>query len=246
MFAHFSHLHRYFLILSAFSDFSAALLFRSSLSETPAGDLIFSSSGIIIRRPELSTLPALRGYRLLKYFPTLHGMLLSAVSSIQAIANVVVFFCIVGFCFLVSGRYIFGSKMDAITRSNFGSLGNGAITLLQLISGDSWSGVMYASMQAFPNNDYLSQFSGCLLVILWLIFANLVVKNLFVAVILENFSITDTIATITKKGELGVVRNAFRNSYTAAHKRIAALSAGSVDLDVHTGMLSVSNLSKLP
>ena len=134
--------------------------------------------------------------------------------------------------------------MDAITRSNFGSLGNGAITLLQLLSGDSWSGVMYASMQAFPNGDYLSQFSGCLIVILWLIFANLVVKNLFVAVILENFSITDTIATITKKGELGVVRNAFRNSYTAAHKRIAALSAGSVDLDVHTGMLSVSNLSK--
>jgi hypothetical protein len=202
--------------------------------------LIGMSFGI----PELSVLPALRGYRLMKYFPTLDDMLKSAVSSVQAIFNVLVFIIIVGLCYVVAGRYMFGSGMDNISRSNFGSFTMASLTMFQLFTGDSWSGVMYASMQMFPD-DELSQGLGAALVVSWFIFACLIAQNLFVAVIIENFQIADTIANVKKPGAAHSLRSSFHKAYVSLYKRRNAVQQGHLDLDVRTGSLHVSAFPRL-
>lgn len=195
--------------------------------------------GIAFGIQELSVLPALRGYRLMKYFPTLEDMLHSAVSSVLAILNVMVFIIIVGLCYVVAGRYMFGSDMNAISRSNFGSFTMASLTMFQLFTGDSWSGVMYASMQTFPD-DVLSQFLGAFLVVSWFIFASIIAQNLFVAVIIENFQIADTIENVKKPGNLHSLRYNFHKAYTLLYKRRNAVQQGHLDLDVRSGNLHVS------
>jgi len=199
--------------------------------------IIFTFFGIVFDLDEFKVLAALRGYRLMRYFPTLQSMLQSAVASVQAIFNVMVFISIVGLCFVVAGRYMFGSAMDDVSRANFGTLSLGALTMFQLFTGDSWSGVMYAAMQTFPN-DLLKQFLGAALVLVWFIFASLIAQNLFVAVIIENFQISDTIANIKKPGNIDSIRQQFRRSYARMYRKSRAISSGAVALDVRTGMMS--------
>jgi hypothetical protein len=200
--------------------------------------VIITIVGIFADISELKVLSAFRGYRLMKYFPTLQAMLLSAVASTKAILNVVVFTLIVCLCFLVAGRYMFGSLMDGITRANFGSLGVGAVAMFQLFTGDSWSGVMYASMQAFPIDQKFNQFMGASLVLTWFFFANVIARNVFVAVILGNFQISDTLANIKKSGVIESVRQRFRMSYARVYRKSRAMSSGAVNLDTRTGIMS--------
>jgi len=164
-------------------------------------------------------------------------MLQSAVKSVQALCNVIVFIVLVGLCFVVAGRYMFGSLMDDVSRSNFGTFSLAALTMFQLFTGDSWSGVLYASMQVFPAEQILSQFAGAALIMVWFIFASLIASNLFVAVIIENFQISDTIDNINKPGNVDSVRQTFRRTYTQMYRRSSAITSGAVSLDPHTGML---------
>ena len=196
------------------------------------------SVGIIGGIPELAVLPALRGFRLMKYTRTLQELLSSAASSIVALVNVIVFIALVGLCYVVAGRYMFGKRMDHITRSNFGTFTQSILTMFQLLTGDSWSGVMYASMWCFE--DSASQMFGALLVISWMIFANLIALNLFVAVIIENFQISDTISSIKAPGNVASVRTYFRDMISSVHRRNKLITHGHVKLDVNTGQLSVS------
>jgi hypothetical protein len=194
--------------------------------------------GLITGSPPFRLLSAFRGYRLMRYFPTLEDMLKSAVSSVQAILNVVTFIVLVMLCFVVAARYMFGNKLDGLTRSNFGSFSLAALTMFQLITGDSWSGVMWNSMIAFaPDNQYVAQFFGCVLVMLWFVFAQLIAKNLFVAVIIENFQITDTIEMIGKPGKVAAFRSILKDAFSGMYKKSNAVLAGDMVVDVNTGII---------
>lgn len=207
--------------------------------------ILIALVGIVFDIEQVSVLPAFRGYRLMKYFPTLQDMLQSAVSSVLAILNVMVFIIIVGLCYVVAGRYMFSSNMDSVSRSNFGSFTMASLTMFQLFTGDSWSGVMYASMQTFPD-DMLSQFLGAILVVSWFIFASLIAQNLFVAVIIENFQIADTIENVKKPGNLQSLRKSFHKAYTHLYKRRNAVQHGHIDLDIHSGKMRVCASSAHP
>jgi hypothetical protein len=50
-------------------------------------------------------------YRLMTYLPTLQHLLISALSSVKSIMNLVVFLLIVALCFNVTGRYLFGNQV---------------------------------------------------------------------------------------------------------------------------------------
>jgi len=201
--------------------------------------VIITFVGIFADISELKVLGAFRGYRLMKYSPALQEMLQSAVASTNAVLNVIVFTLISGICFVVACRYMFGTLMDGITRANFGTFGLSAVTMFQLFTGDSWSGVMYASMQAFPIDQKLNQFMGASLVLTWFFFANVIARNVFVAVIVENFQISDTIASIKKSGAIESVRQRFRTAYGGIYRKSRAISSGAVNLDTRTGMMSL-------
>jgi hypothetical protein len=174
---------------------------------------IISVAGIATDMTIVKVICALRGYRLVKYFKTLESLLTSARASILAIVNVCVFTILIGLCFCVTGRYLIGDRMNELTRSNFSSLFMAALTMFQVLTGDSWSSVMYAAMQCMPAEDWMSQGAAAFFVLTWFVFAYLVVNNLFVAVILEHFEIAKTLECIASDGHIAFWRNRLKVAY---------------------------------
>lgn len=183
----------------------------------------------------LLLLPAIRLYRLMRYVPTLEDLLLSAIGSAHAVLNLIIFIAIVGLAFIVTGRYVFGTRMDDITRSNFGTFQMASLTIFQLLTGDSWSSVLYAAMHSMDGVG--SQLFAALFILSWFCFCALVVNNLFVAVIIENFEVAETIASIERPGHLSAFRAKLRETFGSVWKRRALVQNGDLVLDTNTGEL---------
>ena len=72
--------------------------------------------------------------------------MLLAIGSFKPMFNLFCFIVVMTLGVAVTGRYVFGVRMNEITRSNFGSFFVAEITVFQLMIGDSWSGVVYAAI----------------------------------------------------------------------------------------------------
>lgn len=190
---------------SSFAEFQS-----SSLVKVEFVLCVVNTIGLYIPQ-RLDLVSCLRMYRLMVYLPTLQHLLMSALSSIDSIMNLVVFLFIVALCVNVTGRYLFGSQMDSLTRSNFGEFSLGLITIFQILAGDGWSGVWYSAI-ATKDSEFGRVFAGLFLGVWW-IFANVIVYNLFIAVIIENFSVAETIANIGKPGHVASVRGMIKDAY---------------------------------
>eukprot|EP00960_Hanusia_phi_P035946 752049-Hanusia_phi.AAC.3 len=167
--------------------------------------------GSIISSPFFIRIPSVRLYYLMDYFPALQYLLYSALSSIRAVWNLTAFIFVLIVSFAVAGRYIFGTSMDPITRSNFGSLPIALLTTFQLVIGDSWSGVVYSGLDAMEGT--FPQLGAAVYLIGWFTFASLIISNLFVATIIENFKIHDTVAKIAQPGRLYFARKMIKDAY---------------------------------
>jgi len=172
---------------------------------------------IFLGNDALLLVGAIRLYRLMRYFPTLYDLLYAALAATPSLAHLVVFICLVGLAFCVTGRYVFRDKMDALTRSNFGTFYISVLTSFQIFTGDSWSGILYSAMSS--KDTTLGVVFGCLLIMAWFIFAQLIISNLFIAIIIENFEVGRTIANIEKPGitskSLDVVRSYYTNFFNS-------------------------------
>jgi voltage-dependent calcium channel L type alpha-1D len=144
-----------------------------------------------------------------RYFPTLEALLHSALASGKSIANLVIFILIFVLCFAVTGRYIFLDTME--TRSSFSTFYISILTVFQLLTGDSWSNVVYHAMNTFE--AIYAQFLAALFMMVWFIFAKLIIVNLFVAVIIENFEVSATIENIQRPGYVNNFRQLLARSY---------------------------------
>jgi hypothetical protein len=167
-----------------------------------------SIAGLWIGNPAMSRVSAARLFRLMKYLPTLHDLLLSAVSSLVAFANLLLFITSLGLAFVIGGRYSFRDNIDPATRSTFSDFGSGALTAIQLFVGDNWSSVVISAMDS-KENGYAQFFAG-LYVVAWFTFGRLVITNLFVAIIIENFEVANTIRHVQKPGRLMALREFVR------------------------------------
>ena len=176
---------------------------------------------------------AIRLFRLIKYFETLYGLLRCAASSAQAIVNLVLFIAMLTFCFAITGRYLFGDSMNENTRSNFGSNGVAMLTIFQLMVGDSWSSVLYESVRV--GSTASSQIFAAAFIIVWFVIAKLVVTNIFVAVIIENFQVVDTIESAGRPGYMHKIRSAVADSYKSYYALQVAYSDPDLQYDTDLG-----------
>ena len=88
-------------------------------------------SGLIFDLRFFILLPACRLYRLMRYLPTLQHLLELASGSLKPISNLLVFILVVSLAVAVTGRYVFGTKMDFM-RSNFSSFSEAMLTVFQV------------------------------------------------------------------------------------------------------------------
>jgi hypothetical protein len=129
------------------------------------------------------TFPLLRIFYIVTSTRRLVFTLLSLVPNFAAIIVVlmVVFFiyAVIG-VWILAGRY--GEVLqDQAPRANFDSVGNGLLTLFQMLVGESWHELMYAAIRA-RNGFAISYFFISFILVVSLLFT-----NVFIGVILDAF-----------------------------------------------------------
>eukprot|EP00468_Gymnochlora_sp_CCMP2014_P014087 CAMPEP_0167767870 /NCGR_PEP_ID=MMETSP0110_2-20121227/16314_1 /TAXON_ID=629695 /ORGANISM="Gymnochlora sp., Strain CCMP2014" /LENGTH=1017 /DNA_ID=CAMNT_0007656405 /DNA_START=453 /DNA_END=3505 /DNA_ORIENTATION=+ len=166
-------------------------------------------------------LRVLRAFRFVRWFSTLQELFDTLLVSLPAAWNVLSLMLVVFFIFAIIGMYLFGqvarTPRGLTDYANFEDFPTSVLVLFRLSTGDMWELVMYGTTINESNSDCTNSAGNCgfdwapLYFVLFMIFAGLVLINLFVAIVLENFSYQ--MASRTEKGHLESV-SAWRNSWS--------------------------------
>ncbi|KAH7476597.1 hypothetical protein KRP22_000443 [Phytophthora ramorum] len=138
-----------------------------------------------------SSLRTLRVTRLMMKYEGTRKLIQSVLKSSRGVMDVVVFMLVFQVVNSIIGMQLFGGshlvgKDGEVPRWNFDTFGRSFLTLLQVITGDQWSSIAYDAVDAADPHWFMVPF-----LILNFIIGQYVLLNLFIAVILENFSISE-------------------------------------------------------
>lgn len=141
----------------------------------------------------LTVLPISRFYRVVILFSVTRNLWKKVLKNALIIWNLSAFyFLFVFLASLIVLLYFDGTlnrdDMDDVPYG-FYSLPNSFITLFKIGSTENWTDSLYAMQEHAPN--LFAAFFGSTLIILWFILANLVVLNVFVAVIASSFDVDE-------------------------------------------------------
>lgn len=140
-----------------------------------------------------ASLSAFRALRILRTFK-----LINQWKSLQQLVKAVLksgpglgYFCLILMLYLfvctLAGISLFAGKLSdpslqfGHTYNNYDSLFNGFITTFQVVTGENWNDILYRSMEVYP-------VVGAIYFVMVYATGNMVVLNLFLAILLENFS----------------------------------------------------------
>lgn len=138
-----------------------------------------------------SSLRTLRVTRLMMKYEGTRKLIQSVLKSSRGVMDVVIFMLVFQVVNSIIGMQLFGGshltgKDGQVPRWNFDTFGRSFLTLLQVITGDQWSSITYDAVDAAHPHWLMVPF-----LILNFIVGQFVLLNLFIAVILDNFSITE-------------------------------------------------------
>ena len=125
-------------------------------------------------------------------------MLVKTADSIVPIVNLALFNLIFSLAWYVLGRILFKDTLTDINlRSNFSSISRGYMLLFQLMTGDSWAGLMYEGMSVFcPSSSPETCDKGyssmaAFYYIIYFFYGQFIFITMFLAVILESFAVQE-------------------------------------------------------
>ena len=183
-----------------------------------------------------------RIFRLCRHFPLLKGLLSTSVNSLGSFLNLAVFCLVWMISFASIGRFLFGDTLDAISRSNFSSVGYAFLTIFQLTAGDSWSRILYSAIHV--KETFVGQLSAAFFVYFVLFFCQVIVGyaspsaltlsqilliNLLVAIIIQNFTFDVTFKKENEEASQAIqsLRSMFAKTFSnlkKARRRFPVLS----------------------
>ena len=158
---------------------------------------LFDAAVVIMSIVELALsagggLTALRAFRILRVlklirsWTSLQNFLYTIYLTVMELGNFTFIVILTIFIFALLGMQLFGGKMCGLDdgdtpRHNFDTLIWALVTVFQVLTGEDWNAVMYDGMAS--NGSWSALYFVALLLI-----GNFVVLNLFVAILLTNFS----------------------------------------------------------
>lgn len=138
----------------------------------------------------VSSLRTLRVSRLMLKYEGTRKLIESVLKSSRGVMDVVAFLVLFQIVNSIVAMQLFGGghiqSADNTPRWNFDTFGRSFLTLLQVITGDQWSSIAFDAVDAENPHWFMVPF----LVVIFII-GQYVLLNLFIAVILENFSISE-------------------------------------------------------
>ncbi|KAJ7199602.1 Ion transport protein-domain-containing protein [Mycena pura] len=145
--------------------------------------------------PWFTIFQLMRFYRVILVVPRMKPLLLAVFGNMYGLANMTLFLILVNFiAALVSVQFLRGD-MSASQTMNFGTIFNAFLAMYQVFSSENWTDVLYSSATAeatFGQTAIIVLFVSA-----WMLFANFIVLQMFIAVINENFDVAEE----AKKGK---------------------------------------------
>ncbi|KAJ7661709.1 Ion transport protein-domain-containing protein [Mycena rosella] len=145
--------------------------------------------------PWFTILQLMRFYRVILVVPRMKPLLLAVFGNMYGLANMTLFLIIVNFiAALISVQFLRGD-LDVGETMNFGTMFNAFLAMYQVFSSENWTNVLYSTAGA--ETAFGQSAITVLFVAGWMLFANFIVLQMFIAVINENFDVAEE----AKKGK---------------------------------------------
>ncbi|KDR66929.1 hypothetical protein GALMADRAFT_258813 [Galerina marginata CBS 339.88] len=147
----------------------------------------------VIRRsalyPWFTIFQLARFYRVILVVPRMKPLLLAVFGNMYGLANMALFLVIINFiAALVAAQFLRGDFGNNTTM-NFGEIFNSFLAMYQVFSSENWTSVLYgAAIAELPLGQTIL---ALIFISAWMLFANFIVLQMFIAVINENFEVAE-------------------------------------------------------
>ncbi|KAJ3718090.1 Ion transport protein-domain-containing protein [Lentinula guzmanii] len=139
--------------------------------------------------PWFTIFQLMRFYRVILEVPRMKPLLLSVFGNMYGLTNMSLFLILVNYLAALVSTQLLRGDMSSNDAVNFGQLYNAFLAVYQVFSSENWTDVLYNAGQAEL------QLGQTVLVVIfismWLLFANFIVLQMFIAVINENFEVAE-------------------------------------------------------
>ena len=137
----------------------------------------------------------IRIYRVVSAIPITRDLIKKVLGNVTGLLNLIVFVFLITFLTAIFAVQIFRGEFpakditDASNHITFSDIYNSFIGMYQVLSSENWTILMYNS----ANYEYpwSTSWIGAAFFVLWFILANFIILNMFIAVIQENFDVTE-------------------------------------------------------
>jgi uncharacterized membrane protein YgcG len=143
----------------------------------------------------LTIFQILRFYRVVLAVQLTRDLILLVLRHVSGIANLIMFVFLLTFLASIFAAQLFRGQLPILdgngnyVQITFATMFNSFLGMYQILSSENWTSILY-NIQRF-NTIHNTAWIGSVFFIIWYILANLIVLNMFIAVIQENFDVSE-------------------------------------------------------
>ena len=131
------------------------------------------------------TFRLMRVLKLARQIKSLRILLGTVVASLVSVSWMTMLLFLFIFMFAVLGMQLFSDQLEGVERTSFENCYYAVLAVFQILTGDNWTGLMASTVRVTGTQAALVYFLAVI------VFGGFIVINLFIAILLENFSIQD-------------------------------------------------------
>lgn len=138
----------------------------------------------------LTIFQIVRIYRVVLAVPITRDLILLVLRHVSGVLNLILFVFLLTFLAAIFATQLFrGVIQDDEQRVTFGTIFNSFLGMYQVLSTENWTSMLYAVTES--SSHWGTAWIGAIFLILWFILANFITLNMFIAVIQENFDVSE-------------------------------------------------------
>ena len=138
----------------------------------------------------LTIFQIVRIYRVVLAVPITRDLILVVLRHVSGVLNLILFVFLLTFLAAIFATQLFrGVIEDDDQMVTFGTIFNSFLGMYQVMSTEDWTDMLYAVTES--SSHWGTAWIGAIFLILWFILANFITLNMFIAVIQENFDVSE-------------------------------------------------------
>lgn len=143
----------------------------------------------------LTVFQILRAYRIVMAIPVTRKLILLVLGNAMGIGNLMLFVFLITFIMALFAVQLFRGEIPSadedgeLYRISFSTIFNSFLGMYQILSSENWTDILYAVTAA--GNGFDTAWIGAVFLIGWFILSFFILVNMFIAVIQENFDVSE-------------------------------------------------------